>query len=255
MGFLHEGHLALVEKARADCEKVVATIFVNPTQFGEAADLENYPRNETRDCELLKAAGVDAVFIPDPSEMYHPQAETIVETTELASTLMGALRPGHFRGVCTVVSKLLNIVQPDRAYFGEKDYQQLLVIRTMVRDLDIPVDIVGVPTQREADGLAMSSRNVRLSPEARQNAVALSAALSWAEDQASRGSVTIETLRAGITEKLAATPGADVKSVDIQDAATLADVTGPLEDPVVILLAVRFEPVLLIDQRVVSPAS
>lgn len=255
MGYLHEGHLALARAARAACDRVIASIYVNPTQFGDAEDLAKYPRDPDRDLALLRAEGVDAVFLPDPEGMYHPQAQTIVETTDLAGRLMGALRPGHFRGVATVVTKLFNLIQPDRAFFGEKDYQQLLVIRTMVRDLDMPVEIIGVPTQRDPDGLALSSRNVRLSPAQRAAAPVLAASLARAETLLRADPQTpVEALQAEIEAHLATEPLACTESVDIQDAATLADLSGPLALPAVILLAVRFEPVLLIDQRVVSPA-
>jgi pantoate--beta-alanine ligase len=253
MGYLHEGHLQLVRAAQSDCDHVIVSIFVNPTQFGPTEDLSSYPRDMDRDLDLLAGEGVAAVFTPTPDEMYHPEAQTIVETTALSGILIGALRPGHFRGVATVVTKLLNIVQPDAAYFGRKDYQQLAVIRTMVRDLDMPVAIEGVPTVRESDGLAMSSRNVRLTPAHRAAAPALNAALDWAEAQIHRGTATAEELGAAVTARLAGTPGAEVQSVDIRDAETLAALTGPILAPAVILLAVRFGDVLLIDQRVATP--
>jgi pantoate--beta-alanine ligase len=252
MGYLHAGHMALVARARAEGGRVVASIFVNPTQFGPSEDLTTYPRDPERDLAMLSAAGVDAVFMPEVAEVYAPGAQTIVETTDLARILIGKLRPGHFRGVATVVTKLFNIIQPDAACFGEKDYQQLAVIRTMVRDLDIPVRIIGVPTVREEDGLAMSSRNVRLTPENRAAAVVLSRALSGAEELAREG-VTASRLRAWVAATLQAEPRADVQSVDIRDARTLETIAGPLTRPAVILLAVRFGAVLLIDQRVVSP--
>jgi len=164
MGYLHDGHMSLVQHASQENDHTVASIFVNPTQFGNADDLTNYTRALEDDLTQLRDAGVAAVFTPTPDMMYHDEAQTIVETTGLANKLMGALRPGHFRGVATVVTKLFNLFQPDRAYFGEKDFQQLTIIRTMVRDLDIPVTVRGVPTVRHEDGLAMSSRNARLSP-------------------------------------------------------------------------------------------
>ena len=173
MGALHAGHMALVAAAKANQTRVVATIFVNPTQFGDPADLEKYPRTEEADLAMFRAAGVDAVLIPEAGEIYSEGDQTIVETVELANVFHGAVRPGHFRGVATVVTKLFNIVQPDAAYFGEKDYQQLAVIRRMVRDLHFPLEIVGVPTVREADGLAMSSRNARLVPKDRASASVL----------------------------------------------------------------------------------
>lgn len=252
MGYLHAGHMALVARAKAEGGRVVTSIFVNPTQFGPNEDLSTYPRDPERDLAMLSAADVDAVFMPDVTEVYDPQAQTIVETTELARILIGKLRPGHFRGVATVVTKLFNIVQPDVACFGEKDFQQLAVIRTMVRDLDMSVRIIGVPTQREDDGLAMSSRNVRLTPEDRTAAVVLSRALFAAEEMAKTG-ITASRLRAWVAATIAAEPRADVQSVDIRDATTLAAVSGPLAGPAVILLAARFGKVLLIDQRVVTP--
>ena len=252
MGYLHAGHMALVDRARAEGGRVVTSIFVNPTQFGPNEDLSTYPRDTDRDLAMLREAGVDAVFLPDVAEVYAPGAQTIVETTELAKILIGKLRPGHFRGVATVVTKLFNIVQPDCACFGEKDYQQLCVIRQMVRDLDIPVRIIGVPTMREPDGLAMSSRNVRLTPQDRAAAVVLSRALFQAAEMARTG-ITASRLRAWVAATLAAEPRADVQSVDIRDAVTLAPVSGALTRPAVILLAVRFGTVLLIDQHVVTP--
>ena len=243
--------MALVARAKAEGDRVVTSIFVNPTQFGPNEDLSTYPRDPDRDLAMLRAAGVDAVFMPEVAEVYDPAAQTIVETTDLSRILIGKLRPGHFRGVATVVTKLFNIVQPDVACFGEKDFQQLAVIRTMVRDLDIPVRIIGVPTQREADGLAMSSRNVRLTPEDRAAAVVLSRALFAAEEMAKTG-ITASRLRAWVAATLGAEPRADVQSVDIRDATTLASLSGSLTGPAVILLAVRFGKVLLIDQRVVT---
>ncbi|MBE3636626.1 pantoate--beta-alanine ligase [Mangrovicoccus algicola] len=253
MGALHEGHLSLVRMAKARGDRVVVSVFVNPTQFEDPADLAKYPRDDARDLDLLRAEGVDAVFLPGVEEMYPEGAQTIVETTTLSKVLIGALRPGHFRGVATVVTKLFNIVGPDFAVFGEKDYQQLAVIRTMVRDLDMPVEILGHPILRETDGLAMSSRNVRLDPAHRAEATVLSRALDRAEALAARP-VTAEELQAEIALTLAEAPAAEVETIDIQDAATLADLSGALERPAVILLAVRFGPVLLIDNRVVTPA-
>lgn len=251
MGYLHEGHLTLVRRAVAENDHVVASIFVNPTQFGNPEDLAKYPRDMERDLDLLRAEGVAAVFTPVPDEMYHPKAQTIVETVDLANKLMGELRPGHFRGVATVVTKLFNLFQPTRAYFGEKDFQQLLVIKTMVRDLDIPVEICGVPTVREDDGLAMSSRNVRLSTEARAAAPVIARSLDHAQTLVSDG-ISVEALRQKIWDMIAQEPLADIQSVDIQDAWTLDPVTGLVQSDIVILIAVEFDPVLLIDQRVVT---
>jgi pantoate--beta-alanine ligase len=180
MGFLHEGHLSLVRRARFENNRVVVSIFVNPTQFGPNEDFQRYPRDLKRDLGLLETVQVDAVFTPETHEMYPVEASTIVEVEALSGILEGASRPGHFRGVATVVCKLFQLVQPHRAYFGEKDYQQLQVIRRMVHDLRMPIEVVGCPTVREPDGLAMSSRNVYLSPPERRAAVALSQALSQA---------------------------------------------------------------------------
>lgn len=253
MGFLHDGHLTLVRAAKAKCDHAVATIFVNPTQFGEEADLSAYPRDEPRDFALLEAEGVAAVFAPEVDEMYDAQAETTVVTERLEGMLMGALRPDHYKGVCTVVTKLFNIAGADAAFFGEKDYQQLLVIRTMARDLDIPTEIHGVPTVREIDGLAMSSRNVRLTPEDRQAALVLNRALAFADYEVSDGR-TAADLEDAVRSFIAREPRAQIESVDIRDAATLDVVDGRIERAVVILLAARFGDVLLIDQRVANPA-
>ena len=252
MGYLHDGHMSLVQHALQENDHTVASIFVNPTQFGNADDLSNYPRALENDLTLLRDAGVAAVFTPTPEIMYHNDAQTIVETTELANTLMGALRPGHFRGVATVVTKLFNLFRPDRAYFGEKDFQQLAVIRAMVRDLDIPVSVRGIPTVRHQDGLAMSSRNARLSPDARAAAPILHQACLAAQDRmADRPSA--QNLSQFIHNMIASEPMADIQSVDIRDAVTLEPIDGQITQSAVILLAVAFDPVLLIDQFVISP--
>lgn len=256
MGALHAGHLALVARARAWLEaqgggKVVASIFVNPTQFGPNEDLASYPRDEENDLAVLERAGCDAVFLPTVDDLYRPGAQTVVEVTGLSRMLMGRLRPGHFRGVATVVTKLFNIVQPQAAAFGEKDYQQLAVIRRMVADLDVPVEILPVPTMREPDGLALSSRNRRLSPAERAAAPVLNRALDRAAGMAADGA-GLSTIRAELRRIIGAEPLAQVRSIDIRDAATLARVA-TLKAPAVILLAVRLGDVLLIDQRVVHP--
>ena len=252
MGYLHDGHMALVRAATAECDRVVVSIFVNPTQFGPKEDLASYPRDTDRDLAMLRTAGVDVVFMPGSEEMYHVENQTIVETTGLSKMLIGKIRPGHFRGVSTVVTKLLNIIQPDRAFFGKKDYQQLRVIKTMVRDLDMPVRIIGVPTVREADGLAMSSRNVKLTAEDRKTAAVLFKSLILA-DKLVAGGVTPTELEQKVREVLDAEPRANVQSVDVRDADTLARIKGRVKRPAVVLLAVRFGDVLLIDQRVVTP--
>ena len=250
MGFLHAGHLQLMRRAAQNADAVVATIFVNPTQFGANEDLSRYPRDLDRDLALLRDEGVAAVFTPSPEEMYLPGADTIVDVPSLSGILQGALRPGHFQGVATVVSKLFNITQPDVAVFGEKDYQQLALIRKMVRDLDVPVRIIGHPTAREDDGLAMSSRNVRLSPAQRAAAKILNAALTQAEHHPQPSA---EAYVAQITQHLAGEALCDIKSVEIRDSEDLTAFSGPLHRPAVILLAVAFGDVLLIDQRVIDP--
>ena len=250
MGFLHAGHLQLMRRAAQNADAVVATIFVNPTQFGANEDLSRYPRDLDRDLALLRDEGVAAVFTPSPEEMYLPGADTIVDVPSLSGILQGALRPGHFQGVATVVSKLFNITQPDVAVFGEKDYQQLALIRKMVRDLDVPVRIIGHPTAREDDGLAMSSRNVRLSPTQRAAAQILNAALTQAEHHPQPSA---EAYVAQITQHLAGEALCDIKSVEIRDSEDLTALSGPLHRPAVILLAVAFGDVLLIDQRVIDP--
>jgi len=254
MGALHDGHMALVSAARAAHDRVVATIFVNPSQFGQAADLANYPRTEARDLELLDAAGVDAVLIPEVAEIYPEGDETVVETTRLANILHGAVRPGHFRGVTTVVAKLFNICQPDAAYFGEKDYQQLHVIRRMVRDLHMPVKVRGVPTVRDTDGLALSSRNTRLTPEDRTAAPILSRALDAAQHG---GAATAEDLARIIRDRIADEPRATLEGLDIVRLPDFTPATGPLTGPVGIMISAEFgsgdNRVLLIDQREVRP--
>ena len=244
MGALHAGHMALIAAAKRDHPRVVATIFVNPTQFGNARDLETYPRTEAADLALLKAAGCDAVLIPQATEIYPEGDETIVETTRLSALYHGAVRPGHFRGVTTVVARLFNIAGADSAYFGQKDYQQLAVIRRMVRDLHIPIGIVGVPTVREADGLAMSSRNVRLSPADRAAAVVLNAALDLGESMTHQGA-TVNQISAAIRTKITAEPRATLKAVDIVDPVTF----GPPTRDLGIMISAQFGDILLIDQR------
>lgn len=252
MGFLHEGHMSLVRRAQSGAKRVVVSIFVNPTQFGQAGDLEAYPRDEARDLALLEAEGVDAVFLPQAGEIYPQGDETIVETTRLANILHGQVRPGHFRGVTSVVARLFNIVQPDMAVFGEKDYQQLQVIRRMVRDLHMPVEILGAPTVREADGLAMSSRNVRLCPEDRAAAVVLSQALSAGEAVAAKGA-GVEAIRAAIAAKIEAEPRATLTGLDAVHHSDLTEMSGPLSAPLAVMISAQFSDILLIDQRVIQP--
>jgi pantoate--beta-alanine ligase len=256
MGALHDGHLSLLAHARdwLDAQgggQVVVSIFVNPTQFGPNEDLASYPRDEENDLALLEQAGCDAVFLPTVADIYRTGAQTVVEVTGLSRMLMGRLRPGHFRGVATVVTKLFNIVQPDAAAFGEKDYQQLAVIRQMVDDLDVPVQILSVPTVREADGLAMSSRNRRLTLAERAAAPILKHALDRAAEMVTNGA-SLSEVRRELRCLIGTEPLAHVRSIDIRDAADLSRIAS-IQTPVVILLAVRFGDVLLIDQRVANP--
>jgi pantoate--beta-alanine ligase len=206
MGFLHEGHLSLIRRARSENHTVAASIFVNPTQFGPHEDFQDYPRDLNRDLGLLEAARVDAVFTPVVDEMYPAGASTMIEVESLSHILEGASRPGHFRGVATVVGKLFSLLQPQRAYFGEKDYQQLQVIRRMVQDLHMPVDVIGCPTIRESDGLALSSRNVYLSPSQREAALALPQALFRAQQLCTTGERDLAKLRAAVQHRLANEP-------------------------------------------------
>ena len=251
MGALHAGHMALVKAASAH-PNVVATIFVNPSQFGDSSDLDSYPRTQDADLAMLKQAGVTAVFIPSVGEIYPNGDETIVETTNLAHMLHGLIRPGHYRGVATVVTKLFNIIGADAAYFGEKDYQQLAVIRTMVRDLHTPVAIHGVPTVRETDGLAMSSRNVRLTPADRSAAPILIASLT-AADALLKSGETVETTIDAIAATIASQPLATLRAVDIVDPITFAPATGKPNGPVGIMISATFGDVMLIDQKEVTP--
>lgn len=251
MGALHAGHMALVTAASTH-DNVIATIFVNPTQFGDPSDLENYPRTEDADLALLEKAGVKAVFIPTVAEIYPAGAETIVETTNLANILHGLVRPGHYRGVATVVTKLFNIIGADAAYFGEKDYQQLAVIRTMVRDLHMPTTVHGVPTVREPDGLAMSSRNTRLTAAERAAAPILIAALTAAQVLIEDGA-TIESATDIITATIATEPLATLTAVDIVDPITFAPATGIPTGPVGIMVSAQFGQIMLIDQKEVTP--
>lgn len=250
MGFLHAGHMALVAAAKARTDRVVVTIFVNPSQFGEAADLDSYPRDEARDLAMLKEAGVDLVLIPDVAEVYPKGDETIVETTRMANILHGEVRPGHFRGVTTVVARLFNFVLPDVAVFGEKDYQQLQIIKRMTKDLAFPIEIVGVPIVRETDGLAMSSRNVRLGAQDRKAALVLSRSLDAAEALSEK---SVEALQKVIADTINAEPRATLRGLDIVQADTLADLGGPLTSPAAVMLSAEFGGVLLLDQRVIAP--
>jgi pantoate--beta-alanine ligase len=223
MGYLHEGHLSLARRARAECKSVGVSIFVNPTQFGPDEDLARYPRDLERDLKLLEGAGVDVAWAPDAAEVYPPGYQTTITVEETAQPLEGAVRPGHFRGVATVVAKLFNAFSPDRAYFGQKDAQQAAVIRRMALDLNFPLEIVVCPTVRESDGLAMSSRNTYLAPEERRAAIVLYGALSAARSAYDRGEREAEKLRAAMRDYLAAEPRARTEYVSAADPDTLAE--------------------------------
>lgn len=249
MGYLHQGHLELVRRAKAENERVAATIFVNPKQFGPTEDLSRYPRDLERDFQLLASEGVDYVFVPDEDVMYPQDYQTIVQVTEITKYLEGQRRPTHFDGVTTVVAKLFNIIEPTRAYFGQKDAQQVAVVRQMVRDLNFNLQIVVCPTVREPDGLAMSSRNKYLSDEQRTAATVLHRALSAAESLWHDGERHGDKLREAMWRVLSAEPLARVDYVSAADPDTLREVEGviPTEDGVLLSMAVFFDKTRLID--------
>ena len=229
MGALHAGHLSLVRRARAENDRVGVSIFVNPIQFNQRADLDKYPRQLAHDCALLDAEGVDLVWAPPESEMYPPGYQTYISVEEVTQPLEGASRPGHFRGVATVVAKLFNVFEPTRAYFGQKDAQQVAVIRQMVRDLAFHLDVVACPIVREPDGLAMSSRNTLLSPDERKAAVVLVQSLRAAQAEWERGQRDGEHLRAALRAVLDAEPLARVDYVSAADPITLHEISGEAE--------------------------
>ena len=251
MGFLHEGHLSLVGKAKELADLVVVSIFVNPTQFGPNEDFEKYPRDAARDEELCRNAGVDIIFLPGADDMYASDRSVWVEETSLSGDLCGASRPGHFRGVATVVAKLFNVVQPDLAVFGMKDAQQLRVIQRMVRDLDFPVEIVAGPTVREPDGLAMSSRNRYLSDDERATALSICRSLSAAEElyeAGERGARALEQTVSGILDNAA---GLDVEYIKVVDFESLQPVE-TVTRPTLIAIAARVGDTRLIDNVLVG---
>jgi pantoate--beta-alanine ligase len=245
MGFFHEGHLELMRRA-SECDVVVVSLFVNPTQFGEGEDFTDYPRDFDRDCAMAESVGVDYVFAPEPSEMYPEGFTTRVVVEKMSDLMCGAFRPGHFIGVATVVAKLFNIMPADRAYFGQKDAQQLAVIRAMARDLDFDIEIVGVPTVREEDGLAMSSRNTYLEADERAAATVLHRALDRASELAEKGERDPEELRRAVVDTIGAEPLARLEYVDICDNIYLRP-TADLKGEILIALAVRIGRARLID--------
>jgi len=252
MGALHEGHLSLVDAAKGGCDAVAVSIFVNPTQFAPAEDLAAYPRRPEADLAACEARGADLVFIPSVEAMYGDGALTHVTVAELSGGLCGRSRPTHFAGVCTVVAKLFNIVQPDKAYFGRKDFQQAVIIRRMARDLDFPIEIVTCPIVRESDGLALSSRNAYLTPPQRAQAPALSASLAAAERLIRAEAPPAEAVRAQVRRHLAAhAPDGRIDYVEVVDPEALTAVARA-RPPVLVALAVRFGSTRLIDNVLVD---
>ena len=251
MGYLHEGHKSLIDRAVKENDRVVVSVFVNPMQFGVGEDLESYPRDMERDCQLCENAGADVVFHPQPEEMYTKNFSSFVDMNTLTKGLCGKTRPIHFRGVCTVVSKLFNIVKPDRAYFGEKDAQQLAVIRHMVEDLNFGIEIVGCPIIREEDGLAKSSRNTYLSAEERKAATVLNRSLQEAENLYKNGERDAEVLTGAIRSYLDKEPLAKIDYVELVDWNTLETVE-KAEGSILIAIAVYIGKTRLIDNRIIA---
>ena len=246
MGYLHEGHLALIKQARIENSAVIVSIYVNPAQFGPREDFGAYPRELNRDLELLREEGVDIVFVPSDDEMYPPEFSSWVDVEKVTERLEGASRLGHFRGVATIVAKLFNIVQPTRAYFGQKDAQQAVVIKRMVADLNLGIEIVVVPTVRESDGLAMSSRNIYLSPRERQAATILFKALTLARQLRQGGEKDAGKIRRQMTSLIQKEPLAQIDYVSIADAETLEELN-LIDRPALASLAVRIGKTRLID--------
>lgn len=249
MGFLHEGHLSLMRIAREKCDVLVVSIFVNPVQFGPNEDLDAYPRDFARDEALCTNEGVDVVFYPEPGSMYASDASVWVDEESLSGVLCGVSRPGHFRGVCTVVAKLLNIIQPDRAVFGEKDAQQLRIIERMVRDLNFPVQIVRGPIVREPDGLAMSSRNKYLSSKQRADALCLQHALGLAQERIRNGERSAPAIRQAMGDLISGVPGTSIDYIELVDDRQLSSVER-LDGTILVALAVKIGTVRLIDNAV-----
>jgi pantoate--beta-alanine ligase len=252
MGYLHDGHLALMREGRHKSSLLVASIFVNPTQFGPSEDFARYPRDFERDCAMLETVPVDVVFAPEPASMYSPDAQTWVEVTEVTRGLCGSNRPGHFYGVTTVVAKLFNIVKPHFAVFGEKDFQQLRAIQRMVRDLNFDVEIIPVPIVRENDGLAMSSRNLYLSPAEREDALVLSLAIRAAREKHRSGACCAEEIVFAATSVLKRMKSVTIEYVEAVDAETLAP-DPSLDRPILIAIAARVGKTRLIDNTVLQP--
>lgn len=251
MGYLHQGHLALVKQARAENSVVIVSIFVNPTQFGPAEDFNTYPRDTQRDLALLEKERTDIVFMPSDKEIYPEAFSSWVEVGKVTEPLEGSCRPGHFKGVTTVVAKLFNIVEPTRAYFGQKDAQQAIVIKKMVTDLNMNLEIIAVPTVRESDGLAMSSRNIYLNPQERQAATVLFKALTLAQNLWGKGEKNAERLRQEMASLIGNEPLAKIDYVSIADAQTLEELS-EIDRPALASLAVRIGKTRLIDNVVLE---
>ena len=251
MGYLHEGHMTLARQCRADNATAVASVFVNPTQFAPSEDLATYPRDMDGDLDKLREAGFDMVFAPSAEEMYPDGFDTTIDVGEIARRLEGERRPGHFAGVATVVCKLLTIVRPDNVYFGQKDAQQCLVIKRLNADLNLGANVVVMPTVRDADGLALSSRNAHLGPDDRQAALSLSRALRLAERMRANGSADATAMRSAMTALLEDTPGVEVDYVSIADAATLSELDA-IDRPALVSLAAYVAGVRLIDNIVLG---
>jgi len=251
MGYLHEGHLSLVRGAKAECPSVVASIFVNPAQFAPSEDFSSYPRDTDRDLALLKKEGADIVFMPSEAEMYPPGFDSWVEVGDIARRLEGVSRPGHFRGVTTVCAKLFHIVQPGRAYFGQKDAQQAAVIKKMVAELAMNLEIVALPTVREPDGLALSSRNSYLNPEERQAALVLYQSLILAQKLWLQGERDAEKLRNAMVSLIKKQPLARIDYVSVANAVTLEELDS-VETPALVSMAVRIGKTRLIDNVVLG---
>lgn len=251
MGALHVGHVSLMKHARADCEFVIVTVFVNPTQFGPQEDFSKYPRPFEADCEMSRATGVDLLFHPTADVMYPPETAAFVEVSGLSNVLEGAIRPGHFRGVTTVVTKLLNLTQPDKAYFGQKDFQQQAIIRRMARDLDMPTEIVTCPTVRDPDGLALSSRNVYLSSAERTSGLSLYRALCLARDRVRSGETNLVAIRREMRQEMERSSGVVVDYATIADAGSLIELNEP-RSHMVALVAARVGPTRLIDNLLIE---
>ena len=246
MGYLHEGHASLIDASHRDNDRTVVSDFVNPMQFGPTEDLESYPRDIERDAALVEAHGGDIIFNPEPAEMYHEGFSSFVDMNVLTQELCGLSRPVHFRGVCTVVSKLFNIVQPDRAYFGKKDAQQLAVIKHMVDDLNMDIQIIGCPIVREEDGLAKSSRNTYLSPDERKAALVLSQAIFMGMDMVRKGETNVAAITDAMKQHISAEPLAKIDYVKIVDLATMQQITD-IDRPALCAIAVYIGKTRLID--------